>query len=87
MKKKTEFIIFGSEHDLKEVTERTVSVGREEVQPSMTVRNIGAMLDPALTMKSHINSTTKSCYYQIRNLSKIRKYLTEESAITLTHAC
>ena len=52
----------------------------------MTVRNIGAMLDSALTMKSHINSITKSCYAQIRNLSKIRKYLTEDSAKTLAHA-
>ena len=52
----------------------------------MTVRDIGAMLDSALTMRAHVNSTLKSCYFQIRCLSKIRKYLTEDSAKTLTHA-
>ena len=83
---KTEFIMFGTQQDVLSVSEWTVSVGNEEVLPSMSVRNIGAMLDPALTMKSHINSTTKSCYLQIRNLSKLRKYLSEESVVTLTHA-
>ena len=83
---KTEFIIFGTQNDVMEVSEWTVSVGEKEVLPSMTVRNIGAMLDSALSMKSHIDSVTRSCYIQIRNLSKIRKYLSEDSAKTLSHA-
>lgn len=83
---KTEFIVFGSNNDVQKVTEWTVSVGNAEVLPSTTVRNIGAMMDSTLTMKSHINSTLKSCYSQIRALSKIRKYLTEDAAKSLTHA-
>ena len=83
---KTEFIMLGTHHDIMSVSEWTVSVGEEEVLPSMTGRNIGAMLDSALTMKPQIDNITKSCYMQIRNLSKIRKYLTTESAKTLTHA-
>ena len=31
-------------------------------------------------------SITKSCYFQLRSLSKIRKHLTESAAKTLTHA-
>ena len=46
------------------------------------VRNIvGAMMDSALTMQRH--SVIKSCYVQISNLSKIRKYLTEAAAKSL----
>ena len=52
----------------------------------MTVRDIGAMLDSALTMESHIKSVKKSCYHQIRNISKIRKYLSEDAAKTLVNA-
>ena len=37
---KTEFILFGSEHDLKALPELTISIGYEEVKPSRTVRNI-----------------------------------------------
>ena len=83
---KTEFIIFGTDQNVLKVSEWTVSVGDAEVLPSRTVRDIGAMLDSALTMRAHVNSVVKSCYFQIRSLSKIRKYLTEDSAKSLTHA-
>ena len=83
---KTEFIMFGTQRALQSVSEWTVSVGDVEVVPSRTVRNIGAMMDSALTMKPHIDSIIKSCYIQMRSLSKIRKYLTEEAAKSLTHA-
>ena len=66
---KTEFIVFGSQHDLAGVSERTLSVGDERVLLSTTVRNIGAMLDSTLTMIPHINNITKTCHFQIRNLS------------------
>ena len=38
---RTEFIMFGTPHDLKRVTEWTVSVCQEQVLPSTTVINIG----------------------------------------------
>ena len=83
---KTEFMIFGTENDIAKVSEWTVSVGSAEVLPSRTVRNIGVMIDSALTMKSHISSITKSCYTQLRYISKIRKYLSENSTKSLIHA-
>ena len=79
---KAEFIIFGTLHDVKRVTEWTVSLGQEDVLPSTTVRNIGAML----TMESHINNVRKSCYMQIRILSKIQNNLSDEAAKFSTHA-
>ena len=40
--------------------------------PSITiVRNIGAYLDSSLNMKQHMNNIIKSCYHQVRSLSKI----------------
>ena len=84
---KIEFLIVGTPQRLKAFSTCTFSVGESEILPSVSaVRNIGAMLDPALTMRSHINNVSKSCYFQIRRLSKIRKYLTENSAKTLVHA-
>ena len=83
---KTEFIVFGTQNTLRSVSEWTVSVGDVEVLPFRTVRNIGAMMDSALTMQPHVHSVIKSCYVQMRNLSKIRKYLPEAAAKSLTHA-
>ena len=65
---KTKFIIFGTLHDLKRLTEWTVSAGQEEVLPPTTGRNIGAMLDSTLIMESRINNVRKSCYMEIRTL-------------------
>ena len=83
---KTEFIMFGTDTNVAKIAKRTVSVGDSVVVPSGAVRNIGAMLDSALTMEPQVNKILKSCYFQIRSLSKIRKYLTEDSAKSLVHA-
>ena len=83
---KTEFMILGSERNIAKVSEQSLSVGDSVVLPSRTVRNIGAMLDRAMTMEVHINATIKSCYAQIRSISKIRKYLLPDSIKSLIHA-
>ncbi len=83
---KTQFIMFGSAQNIEQVEEWTVTVGNQTILPSTTVRNIGAMLDTRCTMKSHITSIKKSCYLQLRSLSKIRNFETDEVATTLIHA-
>lgn len=47
---KTEFVIFGTPHDLDLVTGWTVTVGETEILPSKCARNIGAYLDLALNI-------------------------------------
>ena len=39
-----------------------------------------------MTMQSQINSITKSGFYHLRNISRIRKCLSKEACITLVHA-
>ena len=76
---KTEFIISGTPQDIERVFERSVSVGDKNILPSMTVRNIGAMLDSKLTMECHIYSVIKNSYHQIRTISRIRFYLKDNN--------
>ena len=83
---KTEFIIFCTPKNVENVTECTVVVGDAIILPSGSVRNIGAMLNPTLNMETHIISMKRACNLQLRSLSKIRKYLTQEAAEKLTHA-
>jgi len=40
------------------------------------VRNLGAIFDTYLDMNHHVNAVSRTCYTQIRNISKIRQYLT-----------
>ena len=37
-------------------------------------------------MADHVNSIIRSCYYQLRSISRIRKHLSQEAVIKLCHA-
>ena len=54
----------------------TVRIGDENIIPSKSVRNLGAILDYNMTMEKHIiSSVCKSGYGQLRQIGHIRKYL------------
>ena len=63
-----------------------ITVAGHRIQPSSCVRNLGVQFDSNLKMEHQIANTVKSCYYQIRNIGRIRLHLTEESYKTLVHA-
>ena len=83
---KTEFLILGAPRDLAKLPTVAVSVGDEAISPSETARNIGAYMDPALELKQQVANIVKACYFQLRSISKIHKYLSKPSAIKLCHA-
>ena len=47
---------------------------------SRTVRDLGLIIDPELSMKSHISATVKSCFYFIRLLGRLRPYINQKAA-------
>ena len=63
-----------------------ITVAGHRIQPSSCVRNLGVQFDSNLKMEHQIVNTVKSCYYQIRNIGRIRPHLTEESCKTLVLA-
>ena len=56
------------------------------VKSSVSARNLGFIVDDSLSLEEHVNSISKSCYYHIRRIAKIQKYLSEDSIATLVHA-
>ena len=62
------------------------TLGSKAIKPSTSVENLGIILDPQMNMESRINAVTQSVYYHVRNISKIRHYLTLDSAKTLVQA-
>ena len=83
---KTEFVIFGTPHDLALVSGWTVTIGDDEIFPSPSARNIGAFMNSRMDMKCQINNMVRACYGQMRQIGKIRKYLTIEATEKLIHA-
>ena len=46
---------------------------------------MGFIADVSLSLEEHVNSISKSCYYHIRRIAKIRKHLSEDSTAALAH--
>ena len=83
---KTEFIVFGTRHQLKNLTVNSIQLGGDTILRSTSARNLGVIMDQHLDMSSHVTSVCRVCYYNLRSIWKIRKFLTMEAAKTLVHA-
>ena len=83
---KTEVILLGSRQQLSKVDRLEVEIGSTKVKSRDDVRNLGVIFDSNVTMENQVNNICKISYYHIRLLGKMRKFLTKDSAIKVTHA-
>ena len=83
---KTEFILFGNKNHLKNVNVNSITLGTSEVPVKDCVKSIGAHLDKTLSMEPQIASTCRSAWFYLHQISKIRKYLTEDQTQSVIHA-
>ena len=77
---KTEVILFGSEEKRNSANLHSIKVGDSDINIVKDVRNLGLYLDSNLSMSTHVNFIIKSCYYHLRRLGQIRKFLTRDAA-------
>lgn len=85
---KTEYIIVGSKHNLSNIPEslHTIRVGNQDIAASPSVKNIGVYIDSSLSMEKQALYICKLCYISIRDIGRIRKYLTEDATKKLVIA-
>ena len=80
---KTEIILFGSK-------EKRVSIGKYLETRALTitdqVRNLGVLIDSDLTFSSHIKAVTKAAFYHLRNINRIKGFLSQKDQEKLIHA-
>ena len=58
----------------------SIQTGSSIVPFIKSVRNLGVILDWRLSMKEHINEGCQMAYWELRRISSIRQYLTEDAA-------
>ena len=73
---KTEVIVFGSAQQLKKITLQALRVGDCVVRVTDCVCNRGVQFDAEMTMESHVTAVCRSAIFHLRNISRIRRYLT-----------
>ena len=60
--------------------------GTDIIKPSSHARNIGAIFNTTMSMLPQVNNVCKSAFYHLRTISRIRKYLSTQTAEILIHA-
>ncbi len=53
---------------------------------SSTVKNVGVILDSNLSFENHISHVTKTAFFHLRNIAKLRNMLSVSDAEKLVHA-
>ena len=57
----------------------------EEVDITKCVRVLGVDFDSDLTLKQHVRNVAKKCFYTLKNMFKIRRYINETAAKKMVH--
>ena len=84
---KTEFIVFGSKAQRQKISSHfPVSILGSLLHLVDSVRNLGVWFDADFSFSEHIKRTCKACFLQMRDLRRIRKYLTPEVAVLAANA-
>ncbi|PIK41221.1 reverse transcriptase-like protein [Apostichopus japonicus] len=83
---KTELIIFSPKTQLKDDVTPHITVGTNTIYPASIVKNLGVYFDSHLTMETQVNHIIKSCYFHIRNIGRIRDFITTDACKILVQS-
>ena len=61
----------------------SITLGSHNIPFSNSARNLGVILDSKLSMKKHVIKICQTAYFELKRISSIRRFLTEDAAKTL----
>ena len=64
----------------------SITIGNAQIPFKQTVKNLCFTLDCHLTMNAHISNIARTCYFELRRLASIRRFLTSTVTATLVSA-
>ncbi len=82
-KEKTEVIAFGNKDEVLKGNAYLDSRGQTTKNQ---VRNLGVILETDLSFSSHVKAVTKSAYYHLKNIARIRCFVSSQDLEKLVHA-
>ena len=83
---KTELLVIWSQNLSASQFPTFTAIDGSVIQPSQFVRNVGVIFDNKLNMERPVAAICKSAFFQIRNISQIRKFLSVSCTKALVHA-
>ena len=64
----------------------TINLSGCTVVSNKTVKDLGVTLDPDLSFDEHIKTVSRTAFFHLRNIAKIRHFLSKNDAEKLIHA-
>ena len=83
---KTEVVLFGPERFREKLSTYIVTLDGISLASSSTVRNLGVIFDQNLSFHAHIKLVSRTAFFHLRNIAKIRNILSQGDAEKLVHA-
>ena len=64
----------------------SITIGNAQIPFKQSVKNLGFTLDYNFTMNAHVSNNARTCYFELRRLASIRRFLTSTATATLVSA-
>ena len=64
----------------------SITIGNAQILFQKSVKKLGFTLDCHLTMNAHVSNIARTCYFELRRLGSIRRFLTSTATATLVSA-
>ena len=82
---KTELMLVTSKRS-KHNQPTSITICNAQIPFKQSVKNLGFTLDCHLTMNAHVSNIARTCYFELRRLAYIRRFLTSTATATLVFA-
>ena len=82
VKRQTELLVIGTQRLSASLIPSFTAVDGSDIQPSKSASNMGVILN----LERQVAAICKSAFFHIRNLSRIRKFLSTDRTQMLVHA-
>ena len=64
----------------------SITKGNAQIPFKKSMKNLGFTLDCHLTMNAHVSNIARTCYFELRRLASICRFLTRTATATLVSA-
>ena len=83
---KTELLLIGSNYECSKITNISIKIGNTVVTPENSAKNLGIVFDKNLSLNEHINQICKKSFFQLKRISQLRNYMSEDTTIIMIHS-